>query len=464
MEDSHKRLNPSPIRQRGSRSNASLLTQWWVIPVLLIFSLLLFMWDLQLRASSHTLHPPAPAQRSDIRQVEKLLRDTSKLLYDVKVGSVFNANSLNVSESTKRDLDRLNIEYASAESAFAAISRKSVEVQQQLDECTLEKHRMQTEDAPSGKVNPITASTSISPLSHGDKWLVIGINTVARKGGHDYLMRTLKAIAHELPSDKSDLMYGRILVLVANVQGQFHDVYFKAKAFFARETHHKGIHFEFIDRENLPQMKNPTPGQKDTGTPNRPGHRVRKQTRDIVTVMRESLKDGRRASYYLFLEDDMVLCPSGFDAINYMINKASHYHPDWIAIKASYGMNGIFLHQKDVQVFADYLERHQRRRPPDHLIVEWFAGETKEAADHRQSRQNVAFKYNLFDHVGTSSTLRSANQGAFPRCYEALLEPVVFKVEAFNPRQCPQDDIWPCNVKHPRNALVHWPSVLSSRN
>merc|ERR1711988_521316 len=155
----------------------------------------------------------------------------------------------------------------------------------------------------------------------------------------------------------------------------------------------------------------------------------------------------------------MLVCPGAFMTMQYMLAKATRYYHNWMAIRASYGMNGIFLHDDDMTTFRHYLLTHQGRRPPDHLAVEWFAGETKESGEYKnwggKYRQHAAYRYNLFDHIGTSSTLRSAKQTSFPRCYAQLGEPTLFAVEAFNPRQCPRDDLWPCNVKHPEKAHFH---------
>jgi hypothetical protein len=107
---------------------------------------------------------------------------------------------------------------------------------------------------------------------------------------------------------------------------------------------------------------------------------------------------------------------------------------------------GIFMPNEDMKVFAEYLMKHHARRPPDHLVVEWFAGETAESAHHKKNRANIGFRYNIFDHIGVTSTLRGAKQTGFPHCYEELLEPTVFQVEAFSKTQCPDDDIWPCSV------------------
>ena len=86
-----------------------------------------------------------------------------------------------------------------------------------------------------------------------------------------------------------------------------------------------------------------------------------KQTRSIAMVMKKAMG---QAKYFQFLEDDMLLCKGGLEAIHHMLSKASRYHHDWIALRTSYGMNGIFLHDKDMEHFHQYLLKNQLRRPP----------------------------------------------------------------------------------------------------
>ena len=318
--------------------------------------------------------------------------------------------------------------------------------------------------APATPTTPAISTTPVASTAAASKWLVIGIPSVSRLQDEDYLLHTLDSLARQMPreGDTADLLHGRVTVLVVNVQdrGTRHRRFEEARALYARGAHPQASYFEFVDLPASEIARDPKEGataQNDQGNANIPGFKVRKQTRNVASVMKMAYArfpdagDAAagpgaqgRGQYYLFLEDDMQLCRHGFAAMQYLLRKASRYHPNWLAVRASYGMNGIFMHMRDVPVFARYLDKHQLRRPPDHLVVEWFAGETPEAKAHRGSRANIGFRHNIFDHIGKFSSLRSQLQAAFPRCYELLAEPTLFKVEAFDPAQCPHDDIWPC--------------------
>ena len=147
---------------------------------------------------------------------------------------------------------------------------------------------------------------------------------------------------------------------------------------------------EFV--EEAARLPDPFPDRKDEGSPNKPGYKVRKQTRNIVSVMRAA---AGRGEYFLFSEDDMLLCPNGMMATLSLLERAKSYDPDWIAIRASFGMNGIFMKSTDLRFFSDYLIEHQARRPPDHLVVEWFAGESKQSAAYKRGRKHFGFRYNV---------------------------------------------------------------------
>ena len=111
-----------------------------------------------------------------------------------------------------------------------------------------------------------------------------------------------------------------MLVVVVNMQSQGgdgappHRRFEEAQRFYAA-PHPKAQYFLFLDGRPTPEEEPLTKDPKahatahnDPGTPNKPGYRVRKQTRNIALVMRRCES---RARFYLFLEDDMRFCPSG---------------------------------------------------------------------------------------------------------------------------------------------------------
>lgn len=232
----------------------------------------------------------------------------------------------------------------------------------------------------------------------------------------------------------------------------------------------------------------------DEGTPNVPGLRVRQQSRDVVDLLTlvhdlfghaaptggvtawskivtgsraaqglyPGLGDGvlthfmtdhsdhfegsdpLRMSLYSFMEDDFRLCPDGLSSLALLHARAQAEVGEWNAARWAFGLAGATIRAYDVPVFRDYLQQHLARRPPDHLFVEWFAGEKPQSAEMKAGRTHVAFRYNLLEHFGYSSSLRAAVSPVYAYCYDDLNEAVVFEVEAFKSAQCGHDLIWPC--------------------
>lgn len=186
------------------------------------------------------------------------------------------------------------------------------------------------------------SSDSICSLN---KWLAIGIPTVARTHDEDYLMKSIDAIADQLPADPSDLLYNKVIIHIINMQvnanpNHRHIIFDQVRSKYSSPNNIKSQYFIFTEIEAsdiLPDLKQNTNAVLDHGDANHPGYLVRRQTRNIVTVIRKSLN---LAQYYLFLEDDMQICPNGLLAIQYLLNKATRYHQHWMAIRASYGEDG----------------------------------------------------------------------------------------------------------------------------
>lgn len=279
-------------------------------------------------------------------------------------------------------------------------------------------------------------------------WLVIGMPSTPRVDGADYLNPTLDYLLEQLPADPLHPLFGKVLIVVMNNgHGKTHDAFDAAEA--RMQSHPKGSNVHFT--VNGPQP-DPLGDKQDAGTVNKPGSKVRQQTRDVASLLEYAHGMGE---YYMFMEDDFRLCPSAMMALQYVIDKANRVFPNWILIRTCFGLNGATIHDEDMPFLASYYREHQARRPPDHMLVEWFAGEREQSKAYVGDRKHIAFRYNLFEHIGYSSSLRSSKSPKYAVCYDELVDGVLFEVEAFKPNECKHEDIWPC----PRGIDHEFPAV-----
>lgn len=287
--------------------------------------------------------------------------------------------------------------------------------------------------------------TSPSPTAPAEgrqqtPWLLVGVPTVPRQGA-EYLTRTLQSMALHLPSDHIHPLFGSVVVFVFNNRPGGHDSFEALRATYRDNP-------AFVFEENASRFPGASDAHEeafDPGSPNVPGSKVRDQTRDIASLMEVAVKRFK-ARYFMLLEDDMNFCPGTLQGLMYVVDKVERaVGQEFSAIRVSYGMNGAILQWRDVPVLAKYMRDNLHRRPPDHLLVEWYVQETPRSRKELQGRPLFSFRYSMFFHSGTKSSLRDSPQAAFPGCFHELGPPILFDGEAFQKSQCPQEDLSPCD-------------------
>lgn len=370
--------------------------------------------------------------------LNSLIEPNSRLLKSNDVGDNLERTSSTTAQLTEGN-DKLSRELDEQESTKnddndgEPIIGKSSEV---VDTMELLERQLAGCDWSKGVIPPLMEDASVPEPDQ--PWLTLIIPTVPRK--LPYLAEVLEALAEQIPIGTKFIK----VVVVHNKKetNPIHQVF--QNEIIKRKGDNRFIFLEVVN--TYP----PVDGQRFEA-PNVPGPIVRAQTRDLVHTIRTAINHfKKRPKYVLFMEDDVKLCRDGFKTIVYIIRRISNQWDDkggWIVARFSYGFNGIILHSEDALLAADYLLQHQARRPPDHLLVEWFAGETPQSSEVKRGRPHTAYKYNLFHHLGRVSTLRPGRQGDYVQCWHLLTYPNNFHVEIFRP-ECnngnPHEDIWPC--------------------
>ena len=289
---------------------------------------------------------------------------------------------------------------------------------------------------PDARAKPRPAAGSV-PVTR----VLLGVPTVPRR--EDYLDRTLSALLRELPAEDSrHPLRDKVRVLVMNNSPGAHDSFYRLKFRWSTGRDPKARHYvDFV--ENPGHCKDPTPlapEPDDLDNPtNRPGRQVRKQNCDLVSLLDHARADP--FTHFAFLEDDFVACENAASIVAYLVRKVARIDASWLAIRFSFGMNGVLLPREALSDFHAHLRQGISRLPPDLLYQEWLEREKEEAG-----RVEYVYEHNLLDHVGEVSSfdVRPERRG-WPKCHQPLADAwSLGGIERFDRRACGHSDVSPC--------------------
>ena len=276
-------------------------------------------------------------------------------------------------------------------------------------------------------------------------WLLVGVTTFPRPGGVSYLNATLSSLMDELPDSLGDpLGPANVQVLVMNGAGEgAHPGFEAARAAFAQGKGGAYVRFRELPAPCVDPTPDAAPVDDLNNPQNVPGQEVRAQSCHLASLLEAS---SALSQHYLFLEDDFETCGHALRTVHYALNKASLRAPDWLALRFSYGMNGIVLRSSDLPSLAAYLRKHLTRLPPDLLWREWAIAGGESMRTAKPARRLYTYRQNVWAHTGVVSTFAVRPlRRAWPACYApmAAVWSLVAR-EQFDGAHCAQEDISPC--------------------
>jgi hypothetical protein len=279
-----------------------------------------------------------------------------------------------------------------------------------------------------------------------ERWLQIVIGTVPRFLALPYLVRTLRALRHQLPDPKTKDPFGNgaVHVKVANFRPKEHKVFDRIKAEF--EQHHKSKNtFEFTEVDPVrcdPVLRGHwkyVPGLS-------PELHPRQQTRDVISLLLQSGYE--KCENMLIMEDDFEVCPMGLHMIKLAIARADMR--GWSTLRVGVGMSGILVKCSEIPPFIRYLMDNQNMMPVDLLYTEYFAGLNHQGrARFGDPKKNVrpfrVLANNLLDHLGVASTFKGRKARHVVGCGAKLMVQSFMKQESFQPK-CQAAGMSPCEA------------------
>ena len=159
-----------------------------------------------------------------------------------------------------------------------------------------------------------------------------------------------------------------------------------------------------------------------------------RQARDVARAMQLALRES--FTYAFLLEDDWVACPGLLGNVFTALHRSEAVHGTFAALRVSYGLNGILVPRPRLESLAQYVDQRASKKPPDLAFTEWAL---------QQNGPLIAYRHNLFVHVGAKSSVGNSGARWNAACFELLFDWLQKGVEAFDVSKCAHDSISPCD-------------------
>lgn len=157
------------------------------------------------------------------------------------------------------------------------------------------------------------------------------------------------------------------------------------------------------------------------------------QTDDIFDMLSLSHQYCPANGLFLIMEDDFELCKYAEFQLSHVLDEAYRLRGQFSGFRVSTGLNGILIPCEDIPLLLQYmLNNVMTRLPVDWLLENWwnmnnllntffiyYAHANFTGTEHQ--RQFFIYKYQLFHHIGTSSTMQHVWYIPHATCNEMLI-------------------------------------------
>jgi len=261
-------------------------------------------------------------------------------------------------------------------------------------------------------------------------WLTIGILSTIHQAGTDFLAKAVGSILDELPMDTADPFYGKVRVLVLNTAGsdnrEFQELQIQLLGRYATgaQSDKARVYLEMRDSAVAPVGSNaidPDPGSRSPSLPP-PSERVDSSLGPHLAQL-ASLSEPS-SEYFMLMDGTFEMCPLALHHLLYALQKLNTQRKpedSWLALRVSYGMNGLLLRRPDQKAFAAFLAQRGATLPVGDIWREFAMHESDEAAALAKKRELYIYRFNLLVRLGRapSNAVDSASMQE-PSCYELM--------------------------------------------